>query len=386
LQTVQINLDKKREEVRRCLLGRAFLKRVEQRFAEERRSAIFQKIQEFFHQFTLGSHALREDQDELWRVWDAHRECVVLPRELSYGIRTQLLLAFRLGFLACAEREIVRFPLFMDEVLCHIDDDRLSNVYETLMEIAKNRQIFLFTCQRWTFESWKRRGAIGIDLEEIAGKKREEREKILLPENRRIAREPFPGETLLDYVRAVELDFPKYYLKLPEQPAWILLESAEEVYRLYSLRVKTVAHLLALPSSEIYSTRTLCLQKILDLLAIGRARPICRSDLEDAVAKGLLSKKFLDPLAECMREVERDAKRLLMALKERAVKRFSDSQIAQLEHYLTEYGLLDRRPPLSAEEIAAEVSAGLMGQEKVTFLISLFLNIQSYFHQEGSLK
>ncbi len=81
--------------------------------------------------FSLQAAAEREDtlHDALWR---------------SDGTMDQLYLALRL---AVAEELTPEAPLILDDVLVRFDDERMRRAVAILRDLAKNRQVILFTCQ-----------------------------------------------------------------------------------------------------------------------------------------------------------------------------------------------------------------------------------------------
>ena len=81
--------------------------------------------------FSLQASAAQEDtlRDALWR---------------SDGTMDQLYLALRL---AVAEELTPKAPLVLDDVLVRFDDRRMSEAVKILRDLAKNRQVILFTCQ-----------------------------------------------------------------------------------------------------------------------------------------------------------------------------------------------------------------------------------------------
>jgi energy-coupling factor transporter ATP-binding protein EcfA2 len=378
IQTAKDSFEKKRQEAKKLLLGRAFLKRIEERFEQERQPLVLQRAAEYFNRFSFGTYTLQTLKQEIFRVWDVKRDRHAKLSELSYGLRVQLLLALRLGFLSSAEEETLKLPLFMDEVLCHVDDDRFSNVAEAIIEIGKERQVFLFTCQRWSFECWKNLGAYPIDLEEIQYKKRIQRSPIRFSSKSRLLREPYFGEEIISYAQDIGLHFPNLSLKFFDQPSWVVLDSSQEVYRIYSLGIKTIGHLLTLPCSDTVREKCNVLKKALELASIGRTSPVCRNDLENAVEQGVFSKTFLDSLNECSKRVNGDARSLLEALKKREVKRFLSKYVENLEKFFLEKGLLDLREALSEDEIRKQLyqAVTLQSQEVIefiTYILSLFI-------------
>ena len=72
----------------------------------------------------------------------------VLPRSalyLSRGTADQLYLAVRLA--VCQLCLPQKPPVFLDDALASFDDERLARALELLLELAREQQILLFTCQ-----------------------------------------------------------------------------------------------------------------------------------------------------------------------------------------------------------------------------------------------
>ena len=67
---------------------------------------------------------------------------------LSQGTGDQLYLALRLALCQSVLPEEKAVPIVLDDALVHFDDQRMAAALEVLLELAQNRQILLFTCQR----------------------------------------------------------------------------------------------------------------------------------------------------------------------------------------------------------------------------------------------
>lgn len=79
----------------------------------------------------------------------ARRSGDLLDRESSYlsaGTLDQLYLALRLALCHLALPEGKSCPLILDDVLVNFDDERMAAALELLKDIAKERQVILFTC------------------------------------------------------------------------------------------------------------------------------------------------------------------------------------------------------------------------------------------------
>lgn len=74
-------------------------------------------------------------------------ELIKLATSHSKGIRSQLYLALRLAIIDTVEKNQA-LPLFFDEAFSNWDNPRLKRTLAVLREIAKQRQVFIFTCRR----------------------------------------------------------------------------------------------------------------------------------------------------------------------------------------------------------------------------------------------
>lgn len=82
--------------------------------------------------------------------FSARRPEDVSPRELNFlsqGAKSQVYLAVRLALSALLLPEEEPCPLILDDALLSFDDDRARAALRLLRELAKNRQVILFTCQ-----------------------------------------------------------------------------------------------------------------------------------------------------------------------------------------------------------------------------------------------
>ena len=74
----------------------------------------------------------------------------IIPREttlLSQGAADQLYLAVRLAICEMVLPEEDPAPILLDDALVTFDDERCAAALQVLTELAKKRQILLFTCQ-----------------------------------------------------------------------------------------------------------------------------------------------------------------------------------------------------------------------------------------------
>ena len=64
----------------------------------------------------------------------------------SQGIKEQVYFALRLAAIDHLDADQERLPLFVDEVFVNWDEKRLSRAFELVEQVARQRQVFLFTC------------------------------------------------------------------------------------------------------------------------------------------------------------------------------------------------------------------------------------------------
>jgi len=115
---------------------------LQQKFAPR----ITRRAQELFSRMTGGRYD-RLTLDADFSVQTAARDEVTLHRALfrSEGTVDQLYLALRL---AVAEALTPEAPLVLDDALARFDDDRQAAAMEILGEMAKEKQVILFTCRQ----------------------------------------------------------------------------------------------------------------------------------------------------------------------------------------------------------------------------------------------
>ena len=114
---------------------------LQRRFAPE----LSRRAQDLFSQLTDGQYDRLTLSEDLSLLAGSHKEATLRsPLWRSSGTTDQLYLALRL---ALSETLTPQAPLVLDDALVRFDDHRLKLTLEVLQEIAKDKQILLFTCQ-----------------------------------------------------------------------------------------------------------------------------------------------------------------------------------------------------------------------------------------------
>ena len=88
---------------------------------------------------------------------------------LSQGTREQVYLALRLAVVDHLDEGEERLPLVMDETLVNWDATRRDRAFDLLEQVARNRQVFFFTCHPAMAAEMEDRGAKVLALNRNAG-------------------------------------------------------------------------------------------------------------------------------------------------------------------------------------------------------------------------
>ncbi len=140
-----------RERDRRHVLAR-LLREADRRFREEHQPELVRRAGEHLATITGGRYSrvlLADGAGDLSfrvRSEDAPRP-VPVEAPLSTGTREQVYLALRLAAVDQLDRGGERLPLFLDETLVNWDPERRHRGLELLAQVARDRQVFVFTAQ-----------------------------------------------------------------------------------------------------------------------------------------------------------------------------------------------------------------------------------------------
>ena len=75
------------------------------------------------------------------------------PRELSLGTCQQLYLALRIALLISADNVGCAIPILADDILVNFDSERRAGAARALAQLARTRQVILFTCHEEVVEA-----------------------------------------------------------------------------------------------------------------------------------------------------------------------------------------------------------------------------------------
>ena len=305
----------------------------------------------------------------------------LIPDKLSDGTRAQLILAARLAFAEDVEQG-ADLPIFLDEALDHSDPVRFHAIARSLarMVVDDARQVFYLSNDPTDVVRFKNAfdeegcGQVKvIDLAAVRG----QAARIDGPEALRVAPlSPVPnpaGESAESFGVKIGAESLDPSLDTFGHSLYYLLRDALPVlYECLQARIETVGQCQSLLKGDaalgkkivggsvvgaqlearIALFETFCLA-----WRVGRGKRVGREEIEESRA---VSARFVDTVAECAEEVGGDARRLIVALRERSDPRFKGYRGASaddLERFFMDNGHVDERPILGESEILARVIA-----------------------------
>jgi len=134
-----------------CTVAELLITRTMEDFRRNRQPKVLSEASKAFATVTGNRYDrivsdAEKDHDLAILTPDGKRKAV---DELSRGTQEQLYLCLRLGLTTEIATESA-LPFIMDDVLVNFDEIRAENVAKALLELARDRQVLLFTCHRST--------------------------------------------------------------------------------------------------------------------------------------------------------------------------------------------------------------------------------------------
>ena len=361
----QAKLEQKRDELLSHEATELLLNQVETDYRATHEPEVLSQAGALFQQVTAHDFELQLSEDGGFQARDTQQNKVRKLDELSTGTRMQLLLAVRVAWVRAQDGGSRTLPLFLDEALTTSDERRFIEVAKSLDTLSSSSgiQVIYLSARRNEQDLW--RAAIGrdphlIDLGEIRGR----RDGDHAPEFEVTPSEPIPrpkGDAL-EYAKELRIPGIDPALDAGEIHLFHLLR--DDLHLLYqlmdSLRVRTLGQLQsyldhsagvehqATPEISKLKDRCRSARAWISAWRQGRGRPVDALELE---ASGAFSKRYLAEATTVARSepIDRDAHRLLAALREGALRGFQAKKIDEFDVWLREQDYLDGRPILSAD-------------------------------------
>lgn len=124
------------------------LKKTKERFRHERLPNVIERANEYFSKMTKGAYKqLSVPVDGETFYVESSTGVRFTPKELSRGTQEQLYLSIRLA-LANAYPSHIHFPVILDDIFVHFDEERRRAALTVMKEYANDHQVLLFTCHK----------------------------------------------------------------------------------------------------------------------------------------------------------------------------------------------------------------------------------------------
>lgn len=168
LAHVERRLEEVQEERDRRMLLAEVLRKADAAFRRKHQPDVIRRASDYLEKVTRGRYerlALDEQEERLtvFEAGDAFSQPVGPP--LSRGTLDQIYLSLRLAIIDHLDADREHLPVFLDEVFVNWDRPRRHAAFEILREMARERQLFVFTCHPYfAKEVVQRLDAERIDL------------------------------------------------------------------------------------------------------------------------------------------------------------------------------------------------------------------------------
>lgn len=384
-----------REPAVRSLIGGDLVNYVERATRDRNLPAVFHRARELFSRVTHGRYELSfgNGPEPSFRAVDTRSGRGHSLDELSSGTRVQLLIAVRLAFVEAQEVGL-KLPIFLDETLANSDDARAVALIEAVIELALDgRQIFYFTAQADEIGKWQGllRGGSELPHKVIDLIQVRQMEEVSTAARFEIGEYPIPrvpspnGDGHAEYGAKLRVPAVDLRAGVGNLHLWYLVEDPQDLYSLLDLGVVCWGDLRNYLEAggrrrvgpELYhrlEARAGAAEEALQLSSVGRGKHVNRLVLADS---GAVSDVFLDRVDDLCSSLGGDGVRLLEALENGDVRRFSAAKIDALRAYLEDNRYIESPDPLTSTEIrlrtlagaAPDMDAGLVTREQLERLL-----------------
>lgn len=145
-ETIETRLHEQYRELAMLLVAQRSLERAIADWERKSQPEVYRCASRLFAQMTDGAwQVVRMNARGDIEVVDAVRTARA-PHLLSLGTRQQLYLSLRIALLLTADNVGRGLPIMCDDILVNFDNERRTQAVRALIELAKKRQVILFTC------------------------------------------------------------------------------------------------------------------------------------------------------------------------------------------------------------------------------------------------
>lgn len=296
--------------------------------------------------------------------------------QLSSGTRIQLLFSLRMAFLEMLEGAgAYHFPIFFDELMANSDDERSLAIAESIVEIAKQRQVFYCTAQRDEVRKLDQVAEgeyLLIDLED------EQRDYRVLQhpfEEAALNKESLPPfeEDYLSYAAACKVAKAELWEPIGALSSWYLCTSSKELEALLVRGFASAGQ--ARGASEVYAKRFFLLSLAQKLARRGRPKLLVPQDLDD---EGLILNKeanYYKALVRFLEEQPKSGNDVLEAIAGKVLKGFREPTLTAFDAWLHEKKYASEETPYTYSEILDRIR---LEEETLTVISDEYMIVQRY--------
>jgi uncharacterized protein YhaN len=339
---------------------------VQQEHHSEHEPEVLRDARDRFRRFTHHAFEFELDEEGGFIAHDLEQQARRSLSELSSATRMQLLLAMRVAWTRRLEKGRETLPLFLDEALTTSDEQRFSQVAESLEQLVRDEglQVFYLSSRRHEIVLWER--ATGnsphhIDLAAVRfGRIDAAPDDFVLPE---IESLPLPGEHSPESYAAA-LGVPPVDPRRPEGKIHLYYLLRDDLHLLHHLmedwRISTLGQLEGLLRSssagdvipdancrKCLEGRCAAARVWVAIWCQGRGKPLDRIALESS---GAVTGIFLKRVSELADSLSGDADAVISALKDGEVSGFGPKKTEKLAGWLETEGYIAPDEILSSED------------------------------------
>ncbi|MFP4580121.1 MAG: AAA family ATPase [Candidatus Sumerlaeia bacterium] len=141
---------------RRNAIALHLLQAARHKFEEEKQPGVIKYAGEIFQTITQNGYSriVAPIGEDFFSVYNQAGKNLT-PDQLSRGTAEQLYLALRFGFIRQRAENLEPLPVIMDDILVNFDPDRSHQTARAIQNLARDHQIFFFTCQDQMVETLK---------------------------------------------------------------------------------------------------------------------------------------------------------------------------------------------------------------------------------------
>ena len=168
IELVEAQMLDAQESRDRLFLLAKLVQEADRRFRERHQPALLKQAGKYVDQITGGRYdriVIGEAGEKFFSLRDpANWQLRKMSDPFSQGIKEQVYFALRLATIDHLDADKERLPLFLDEVFVNWDLRRLDRAFGLVEQVARQRQVFFFTCHEAMAARLEASGGMTIDL------------------------------------------------------------------------------------------------------------------------------------------------------------------------------------------------------------------------------